>query len=639
MMLIVMCAVSLCVHVQQSCALVSSFHDSSRFTGKRIAPRSLLDLSREHGRTVSRLRGGAAAKVEGGEGAQNGTSPNVTTAPSAGGSLADLFMALSGGKAGGTTEAAPKPSHKDNDPNFAVGMGRSMRAMSVFNEVKADYEQSLANVTNEAERKAVLKLVHARSAVKALQLAKDLGGIYNKAAQLVASLQGGAGERGIPEEYTRALSILTDRAPPKPFSYMDSVLVEEFGQSGKELFKSIEDEPIGAASLAQVHKATLHDGREVAVKVIYPSLRKEMASDFAVIRTMGAQIKPGGLDMTWLVADLEAALKQELDFESEGKNAEESAKRLSHLSNVKVPAVLWNYTRSGVLTMELEKDLIKVSDVPALVQAGLKPQAVGRLIADTFAEMALCHGHVHGDPHAGNIYIRARGDPPTPELVLLDHGLYYEVDKGTRMRLCKLLLACIERRQKEVKMLAEGMAGPLHRFLPLLLSPCFVFGSSALSLSDLKAASKQQLPDSISLKDVGKCIASMHAHGSNMLGVLHSLGYTRGLLHALSFPERSRLQAMAKFAVIGLQPPKLCAKALDLGHSVLPLSARIRLVTSKFQVDVCLGMVQVLLFFLLHTRFLLPVVAAVTAAALVAARQLLPSLRWLPTLQLRPPRV
>lgn len=74
-------------------------------------------------------------RPQGGEGAQNGTSPNVTTAPSAGGSLADLFMALSGGKAGGTTEAAPKPSHKDNDPNFAGAVG--FRACSARSESDA----------------------------------------------------------------------------------------------------------------------------------------------------------------------------------------------------------------------------------------------------------------------------------------------------------------------------------------------------------------------------------------------------------------------------------------------------------------------------------------------------------------------
>jgi len=101
-------------------------------------------------------------------------------------------MALSGqaGNAGGaSTNESPKPSHKDGDPNFGIGMGRSMKAMAVFNQVKSDYETSLANVTELTERQAILKQVHARSAVKALELAKDLGGIYNKAAQLVASLQ------------------------------------------------------------------------------------------------------------------------------------------------------------------------------------------------------------------------------------------------------------------------------------------------------------------------------------------------------------------------------------------------------------------------------------------------------------------
>jgi len=231
-------------------------------------------------------------------------------------------------------------------------MGRSMRAMAVFNEVKADYERSLSNITDPTQRARVLHEVHTRSAPKALQLARENGGLYNKAAQFVASLQAGAGDRGIPKEYVDVLSVLTDKAPGKPFSEMAPVLVEEFGEDPSRTFKWIEETPIAAASLAQVHRAELHNGTRVAVKIIFPALRKEMASDFAVLRTFGAAVKPAGMDLTWLLKDFEAALAKELDFENEATNAERSAHILAHLPNVKVPRVVKEYTRKSVLTME-----------------------------------------------------------------------------------------------------------------------------------------------------------------------------------------------------------------------------------------------------------------------------------------------
>jgi hypothetical protein len=92
-----------------------------------------------------------------------------------------------------------------------------------------------------------------RIAPKALELARAHGGLYNKAAQFVAALQAGAGDRGVPREYVEALSVLTDKAPGLPFAHMAPVLEEEFGKPVGDIFKWIEETPIAAASLAQVH--------------------------------------------------------------------------------------------------------------------------------------------------------------------------------------------------------------------------------------------------------------------------------------------------------------------------------------------------------------------------------------------------
>eukprot|EP00960_Hanusia_phi_P011912 347050-Hanusia_phi.AAC.3 len=146
---------------------------------------------------------------------------------------------------------AQSESVNDSQADFGVGMARSARAKKLFDEIYADYTQSLQGVDDEDKRKRVLEDLHARSAEKCLLLAQENGGIYNKAAQFVASLQGGAGDKGVPMAYVKTLRVLTDRAPFRPFKFMETVLLEDFGQTASQLFADIEESPIAAASLAQ----------------------------------------------------------------------------------------------------------------------------------------------------------------------------------------------------------------------------------------------------------------------------------------------------------------------------------------------------------------------------------------------------
>lgn len=158
---------------------------------------------------------------------------------------------------GTKAEQLAPPSAADSTPDFGVGMSRSMRAMAVYNEIKTSYEALNSRTKNgTAPDEASLRAIHEWAAGKCLELARVNGGIYNKAAQFAASLQGGAGDRGVPEEYIKALRVCTDRAPSKPFSVIDQVLIEEFGMSGRQLFQHIDEEPIAAASIAQVRPVT-----------------------------------------------------------------------------------------------------------------------------------------------------------------------------------------------------------------------------------------------------------------------------------------------------------------------------------------------------------------------------------------------
>jgi len=459
-------------------------------------------------------------------------------------------------------------------PDPMLGMTRSMVTMMQFNEQKQDYVNSVANLDEATEEyRQALEECHKRGAERCAKVATMHRGLYVKAAQFIASIRGGTGERGVPRAYLEALAVFTDHAPHQPAKKVAEVLQECMKLGGwpeAELsadcdLRSMESEPLASASLAQVHRAVLQDGTKVAVKVQYPELRKEMASDFAVFKTMGAQIKQmsQGYDLMWVVEDFEKNLTRELDFVLEADNAEKTANDLAHLApTVYVPKVIRKLSSQRVVTMEFCDGLIKANDPIALREAGLDIQACAELICETFAEMIFVHGRVHADPHAGNIYIRCLDSPGTkrPQLVLLDHGLYYDLQENdVRLHFCKYWKACCAKNSMVMQSLGQRFAGSLHRFLPLILSPWFIFGGSGVSLSEVVSAAKGELPETIGIRDVADFVVATREGGANLIGLLHSLGYTRGLLEALGFSESRRVSIMLKYAMLGdtTEPPAI----------------------------------------------------------------------------------
>jgi aarF domain-containing kinase len=491
---------------------------------------------------------------------------------------------------------------------MGLGMGRAMAAMALFEKAKKAY-LALDEVGPEGspERVAAMEALHVSTAQECLELAKQNGGIYNKAAQFVASLQGGAGDAGIPKAYIEALAVLTDKAPFRPFEDMDACFAEEFGMSAKEAFAEIDETPIAAASLAQVHRAVTKDGRTVAVKLQYPWLKHHLTSDFAVFSMFGQQIKPGGFDLSWLVRDFQVSLTAELDFTGEADNAERCAFELRGRPDAHVPEVVREFTSKRVLTTAFVDNMTRCNDVAALKHAGFDPKRVGAALASVFSEMVFVHGHVHGDPHAGNVYVRERPGPGSgvgskekePQIVLLDHGLYHDLSDATRTEFCALVNACVRRDARGTRKHSIRFAGKeLYRFFPLILSPWFVFGSPDLNAADFKAAARGALPPGVKLSDIGKFLVSLHDEGgTNMLGVLHSLGYTKGILNELRFPESLRLRAFARYAAIGARARGASAEEkarLRATSSGIGTPHRVAIVLAALRVEILAWFVFVL---------------------------------------------
>ena len=227
----------------------------------------------------------------------------------------------------------------------------------------------------------------------------------------------------LPAAYAEELEKLQDRVPPQPFPKIETRLREAFGENALSAFGSFEREPIAAASLAQVHRATTRDGRPVAVKVLYPGIASLIRRDLRVLRWILPIVRlvlpvsrvERNLDQ------LEAMLARETDYAHEQRNIERIRAIFGARGDLVVPAVFEELTRGGVLTMSFEEG-IKITDLGAQREQGVDPESVARQLVEVYFVMLFEHGVFHADPHPGNFLVR-----PGPTLVILDYGAVEEV--------------------------------------------------------------------------------------------------------------------------------------------------------------------------------------------------------------------
>ena len=207
--------------------------------------------------------------------------------------------------------------------------------------------------------------------------------------------------------------------PPRSWSEVEKAITRELGRRPADVFADIEREPVAAASIAQVHRARLHDGREVAVKVQYPDIENLVATDLAVLEQVVkaiARLVPA-IQLQPIIDYLKETLPLELDFTHEAESMASLRAALAYRPDALVPEVLPELSTERLLVMEYMKG-IKITDREALEQTGISPHEVARLLNDLYADQMLHLGILHADPHPGNLRVQ-----PGPRLVLLDHGL------------------------------------------------------------------------------------------------------------------------------------------------------------------------------------------------------------------------
>ncbi|CAK0787023.1 hypothetical protein CVIRNUC_010239 [Coccomyxa viridis] len=334
----------------------------------------------------------------------------------------------------------------------------------------ADYKWSLRNLSGKEYEQAKRKC-HARGADRLQQLCFANRGVYIKLGQHVAQL-----EHLLPEEYVQTMRrTMLDQCPVSPYSEVSQMIAKELGSPPKELFASFEETPIASASLAQVHRAVGHDGKELAVKVQHAGLRDSCTADILTVECLVRLVDLlfPDFNYTWLVEEIKNTTPKELDFSIETANADRSRKNLQSRRSrvrgrVKIPEILHHLSTERVITMEFVRGAA-VCDREALQRMGVKPSDVAKLVSETFNEMIFTFGDVHCDPHAANMMVRKKNGKP--ELVLLDHGLYRQITDEFRLQYAGLWRALVFGDAEAIKQHAAAMnAADSYAFFASMLT-------------------------------------------------------------------------------------------------------------------------------------------------------------------------
>ncbi|MEH2336930.1 ABC1 kinase family protein [Nostoc sp.] len=267
----------------------------------------------------------------------------------------------------------------------------------------------------------------------------DLGPTFIKVGQLFSTRAD-----IFPGEYVEELAKLQDKVPAFSYEQVEATIEKELGKKIPELFHNFEPIPLAAASLGQVHKAVLHTGESVVVKVQRPGLKKLFEIDLQILKgiTRYFQNHPKwgrGRDWLGIYEECCRILWEEIDYLNEGRNADTFRRNFRGYDWVNVPRIYWRYATSRVLTLEYLPG-IKISQYEALEAAGLDRKAIARQGAQAYLLQLLNSGFFHADPHPGNIAISASG-----ALIFYDFGMMGRIKSNVREGLMQTLFGIAQK--------------------------------------------------------------------------------------------------------------------------------------------------------------------------------------------------
>jgi predicted unusual protein kinase regulating ubiquinone biosynthesis (AarF/ABC1/UbiB family) len=332
----------------------------------------------------------------------------------------------------------------------------------------------------------------------------ELGPAYIKLGQVLSTRPD-----LLPPPYIQELEHLQDSVEPMPLDVVEQTIEAELGARIAKLFASFDPNPLGSASLGQVHAAQLRDGRDVVVKVQRPNIRELLADDIEYFRELATYLTEHTsagerVDMIGVVQQLETALRDELDYRTEARNAATFRRTLAGFPHILIPRVIDAYTTHKVLTLERIRG-VKISEIPPISRIDHDFSGLAEEFARAYLHQIAVSGHFHADPHPGNIFIvlnpaenprtpaelkaadrrveereartpllktemlamrEAKGpaDPEDSKLAMVDFGMTSHLTKKMRDSIVRMLLAMADNQGDEAAEVLIQMGDPIESF-------------------------------------------------------------------------------------------------------------------------------------------------------------------------------
>lgn len=310
-------------------------------------------------------------------------------------------------------------------------------------------------------RHEALSETHQRAANITLKALEKNGGIYIKLGQHISALT-----YLLPVEWTKTMTPLQDKCPRSSMEEIEAMFKRDLGSSIEDMFSEFNLTPVGVASLAQVHIATLKSGQKCAVKIQHPSLQEFVPIDIYMTQTVFGlmhKVFPE-YPMTWLGDELQSSIYVELDFANEAENAERTAQYFQGFQDVtalRIPKIILAHKR--ILTMEYVAGA-RLDDLEYLRMHKIKPAEVSSCLSHIFNNMIFTPGvGLHCDPHGGNLAIRSvertHGNTFNFEIILYDHGLYRQIPLEMKRDYSHFWLAILENNEEDVRHYCRKVTG------------------------------------------------------------------------------------------------------------------------------------------------------------------------------------
>jgi ubiquinone biosynthesis protein len=266
------------------------------------------------------------------------------------------------------------------------------------------------------------------------EMLDELGPTFVKFGQLLSTRPD-----VVPPDIVSELRGLQDDVRPFPFDQVRRVIEEELGLTLEQAFVEFDEVPLAAASIGQVHRAVLPNGREVAVKVQRPNAPSKIESDLALMYQAARLVKErvralDFIDANGLVDEFARSIRQELDYRAEARNADQFRRNFARSDTVRIPRVYWRYTTSRVLTLEFLHG-IQLADLEPETRSEEERRRLAYIMTDAWMTMIFRHGFFHGDPHPANILVLDDGT-----IGLVDFGLTGKLTDDDMAKMTRLFI-------------------------------------------------------------------------------------------------------------------------------------------------------------------------------------------------------